>query len=102
MSEQRRFEVHFKGTKVIPKESRIAKTFYPHVEPLSVKALLQGPVQKGPRTKRRAFRYGFSVWIPKIEYHFVKGKAKTKPVLSMCAECLTVLEKFLCWADGKR
>ncbi len=100
MFDQRRTEVHFKGAKVISKESGIAKTFYPHVQPLSLDALLQGSVQKGPKNKTTGLPLWIRVWIPKTEYHFVKGQAETKPVLSMCAECLTVLEKFLSWAKG--
>ena len=47
VKEQRRREVHRKGAYVVPTQWHIAKTFYPHVQPLSLRVMLQGFARKG-------------------------------------------------------
>lgn len=99
MSGQRNQEVHLGGAKVIPTQSQIAQTFYPHVQPLSVPVMLQGSVEQGPKDAVTGLPSWVRVWIPQTEYHFQKGEAQTEPVLAECARYITVLEKFLSWAE---
>lgn len=104
IKEQRRWEVHLKGkrAKVVPKESRIARTLYPHVQPLSLPLMLQGSVEEGPKDDITGLPSWIRVWIPKTEYHFVKGQARPEAVLAECARYLAVLEKFLSWVEKTR
>lgn len=96
---QRNQEVHHEGAKVVPKESHIARTFYPHVQPLSLRVILQGSVEEGPEDEVTGLPLWIRVWIPKAEYHFVKEQAQTDPVLAECARYLAVLKKFLSWVE---
>ncbi len=102
MKEQRRWEVHFKGANVVSKQSHIARTFYPHVQPLSLPTMLQGLVEEGPEYEMTGLPVWIHVWIPKTERHFVKGQAQTDPVLAECARYVAVLEKFLSWVEKER
>lgn len=99
VKEQRRQEVHLEGATVVSKESRIARTFYPHVQPLSLSVMLRGSVEEGPKDEMTDLPVWIQVWIPKTEHHFVKGQAQTDPVLAECTGYMAVLEKFLSWVE---
>ena len=96
--------VHLKGkrAKVVAKQSRIARTLYPHVQPLSLHGMLQGAVEEGPKDDMAGLSSWIRVWISQTELHFAKGQERTEPVLAVCACYLALLEKFLSWVEQER